>query len=149
MDLRSGLLWIRQQNIGDCCMKSQRLRKTAIIDILRPHPCVCCCSCFLTCLPPPPLPCSSVPVMPHGGLSWTGSRCLTWTDRIASVASWTSRRTKALAGSCADTSSWTRSRAACCGTWTTHRCVCVCVKLASGWGTAPQAEGPAVLYQQK
>ncbi|XP_058477897.1 pleckstrin homology domain-containing family A member 1 isoform X2 [Solea solea] len=59
--------------------------------------------------------------MLHSGSAVLGSRCRTWTDRTASVASWTSRRTRAAAGSCADTSSWTSSRAVYCGTWTTHR----------------------------
>jgi len=49
------------------------------------------------------------------------ARCLTWTDRTATVASWTSRRTRAVASSCAVTSSWTRSRGAWFGSWTTRR----------------------------
>lgn len=154
VDVSSGLLWITQQNKGDFWIKFDHLRKAAMIERHSPFP----------------PPCSSVPVMPHGGPSWTGSRCLTWTDRIASAAFWTSRRMKAPAGSCADTSSWTRSRAACCGTWTTHRCVCVCVwdhiyhlrpQLFVEWGLCLQSwlqagvqpEGPAVraafLHQQK
>lgn len=64
-----------------------------------------------------------LPVMPQGRLSWPGSRCRTWTDRTASVASWTSRRTRTVASSCAGTSSWTRSWETCCGTWTTPRWV--------------------------
>lgn len=49
------------------------------------------------------------------------ARCLTWTDRTASVVFWTLRRMRAAASSCADTSYWTHSREAWCGSWTTHR----------------------------